>query len=203
MSKPLLLDLFCGAGGAAMGYHRAGFDIVGVDHKPQPRFPFEFILADAMTFPLKGYDVIHASPPCQAFSRASGRAKGLHPDLLTPTFERLWGFTAVIENVPQSPIRKDLLLCGEMFGLRLHRHRYFELVGFALAPISHPKHRLKAGVHNCHVEDGYTRVVAGHFSHMESAQAAMGIDWMTRTEIAQAIPPAYTEYIGRHLMRAL
>jgi len=202
MSKPLLLDLFCGAGGAAMGYHRAGFEVVGVDIEPQPNYPFEFYQEDAMTFPLEGYHVIHASPPCQAFSRASGRRKGNHADLLTPTAWRLWGRQAIIENVPQSPIRKDVMLCGEMFDLRLHRHRYFETVGFALPPAPHPEHSLRAGAHNCHVQEGYTRVIAGHFSDMESAQQAMGIDWMTRDELSQAIPPAYTEYIGQQLINA-
>jgi DNA (cytosine-5)-methyltransferase 1 len=183
-----------------MGYHRAGFNVVGVDIKPQPNYPFPFIQVDAMMFPLDGYDVIHASPPCQAFSRASGQKKGDHADLLTPTAWRLWGRLAIIENVPQSPIRKDAMLCGEMFALRLHRHRYFETIGFSLPHRIHPEHKLRAGRHNCHIERGYTRVIAGHFAGMDSAQKAMGIDWMTRHELSQAIPPAYTEYIGRQLL---
>ena len=121
MNRPRLLDLFSGAGGAAVGYHRAGFDVVGVDIEPQPHYPFEFHQADAMTFPSSGFDAIHASPPCQAFSIAAkykGTA-GRHKDLLTPTRTRLQaaGLPWVIENVPGAPMRADYLLCGCMFGL--------------------------------------------------------------------------------------
>src|SRR5215467_701837 len=128
MTRPRLLDLFCGAGGAAMGYHRAGFDVVGVDIKPQPRYPFTFIQADAMTFPLEGFDAIHASPPCQAYIRSGMYDKSRHPDLLPPVRCQLersdvpW----VIENVPGAPMRVDLKLCGCMFGLGVARQRWFE-----------------------------------------------------------------------------
>ena len=186
-----------------MGYHRAGFEVVGVDNKPQPNYPFEFHEADAMEYPLEGFDVIHASPPCQAFSRASGKARTTHPDLLRPTIERLWGRNAIVENVPQSPVLKDFMLCGEQFALRLHRHRYFQAVNFMLPSVRHRPHVLKAGRDNCHVEDGYTRVVAGHYSDLDSAKKAMGISWMSRAELAQAIPPAYTQYIGERLMEYL
>ena len=119
--RPLLLDLFCGAGGAAVGYHRAGFDVVGVDNRPQPRYPYEFHQADAMTWPLDGYDVIHASPPCQAYANVTawrGRPDS-HPDLLAETRQRLEdsGRPWVIENVPEAPIRADYLMCGSAFGL--------------------------------------------------------------------------------------
>jgi hypothetical protein len=147
-----LLDLFCGAGGAGVGYHRAGFEVVGVDIEPQPNFPFEFVQADAMTYPLDGFDAIHASPPCQAYSLASGYqgkgARAKYPELVGPTRDLLvqTGLPWVIENVPNAPIRKDLLLCGEMFGLRLHRHRIFELGGrFAMMQHPHSPHRLKGG----------------------------------------------------------
>ena len=135
-----LLDLFCGAGGAAVGYHRAGFtEIVGVDHRPQPRYPFEFVQADAMTYPLEGFDAIHASSPCHAYIQRNKNLVTKHPKLIAPTRARLrdWGGVYVIENV--------LPDWGE----------------------------------------------------------AMGIDWMDRYELSQAIPPAYTEYIGQHLLKAL
>ena len=111
-----LLDLFCGAGGAAMGYHRAGFEVVGIDIAPQPNYPFEFVQADAMEFPLDGFDAIHASPPCQAYTAL---ATGKHPRLIEPMRERLAssGVPWVIENVVGAPLRQPVLLCGSMFGL--------------------------------------------------------------------------------------
>jgi DNA (cytosine-5)-methyltransferase 1 len=202
-----LLDLFCGAGGAGVGYHRAGFEVVGVDIEPQPNFPFEFVQADAMTYPLDGFDAIHASPPCQAYSLASGYqgkgARAKYPELVGPTRDLLvqTGLPWVIENVPNAPIRKDLLLCGEMFGLRLHRHRIFELGGrFAMMQHPHSPHRLKGAKHNCHIEAGYARQVAGNYKDHADASDAMGIDWMRRSELAEAIPPAYTEHIGGYLI---
>jgi DNA (cytosine-5)-methyltransferase 1 len=132
--KPRLLDLFCGAGGAAMGYHRAGFDVVGVDVNPQPRYPFEFVQADALTYPLEGFDAIHASPPCQPWTRKTptwGRARVHYPDhpqLIEPTRDRLHasGLPYVIENVVGAPLRAQVMLCGSMFGLRIQKHRLFE-----------------------------------------------------------------------------
>jgi DNA (cytosine-5)-methyltransferase 1 len=136
--KPRILDLFCGAGGASAGYARAGFDVVGVDLNPQPRYPFEFHQADALTFPLDGFDAIHASPPCQAYSTMR---RGLwkdreHPDLIAPIRDRLIGADVpyVIENVEGARrlLVNPVLLCGTMFGLgtkegnQLRRHRYFE-----------------------------------------------------------------------------
>lgn len=216
----ILLDLYCCAGGAGMGYHRAGFEVVGVDIEPQTNYPFEFIQADALVM-LDGlvgmqalginsdFAAIHASPPCQAFSLASlwhGKEKRAeHPDLVEPTRQLLeaTGLPYVMENVLGSPLRKDLVLCGEMFGLRVHRHRVFELGGwFAMQPC-HAPHRLKGADHNCHVEDGVARIVAGNYADHEDASDAMGIDWMSRAELAQAIPPAYTEFIGEQLMAHL
>ena len=109
----------------------------------------------------------------------------------------------IIENVPGAPIRQDVLLCGEMFGLSVHRHRYFETEGFLVMQPPHSRHRLRGARHNSHVEAGFTRIVAGHFADMASASEAMGIDWMTRDELAEAIPPAYTEHIGRQLLTSL
>jgi DNA (cytosine-5)-methyltransferase 1 len=206
-----LLDLFCAAGGAAVGYHRAGFEVVGVDIEPQPNYPFEFVQADALDYVgnldhwISLYDAIHASPPCQAYSFVSLHRPGLretHPDLVDPTRELLQqtGRPWVMENVVGSPLRKDVLLCGEMFGLRLHRHRYFETGGgFFVMSQPHQKHRLKGALDNCHVEDGYARQVAGNYADHESASAAMGIDWMNRDELRLAIPPAYTQFIGEQL----
>ena len=209
--EPILLDLFCGAGGAAMGYHRAGFKrIIGVDNKPQPNYPFEFILADAMTFPLKGFDLIHASPPCQKFSALNAiypQNKRRHPDLLTPTRRRLQesGQFYVIENVPGSPLAATFMLCGSMFGLRLgdtylRRHRPFESNIMILAP-------------GC-IHQGAAVGVFGHGEHWrpngkrmslpaDEARAIMEMPWSGRDGLSQAIPPAYTEYIGKAALEAL
>jgi DNA (cytosine-5)-methyltransferase 1 len=203
-----IADFFCCAGGAAVGYDRAGFEVVGVDIDPQPNYPFEFHQADAMTFPLEGFDAIHASPPCQAFSLATGyhpAARADHPDLVDPIRQRLLkaGVPFVIENVPGAPLRHDVLLCGEMFGLRVHRHRYFETHGFLVMQPRHAPHQLRGADHNCHIEPGVARIVAGNYANHEDASDAMGIDWMTRRELAESIPPAYTEHIGGWLMSHL
>ena len=213
-----------------MGYHRAGFDVVGVDIKPQPRYPFEFIQADAMTFPLEGVDAVHASPPCQAFSamKTMPNAKP-HDDLLTPTRARLqaWGGPYAIENVEGAPMQNYITLCGTAFGLgvgearaELRRHRRFELfpnVPLFVPPCAHGGRVI--GVYGGHGRDrrrirpatvgvwgnaGGRSVRDGtqQFSTDERREA-MGIDWMTGAELSQAIPPAYTEYIGRELMKAL
>jgi len=205
VTRPILLDLFCGAGGAAMGYHRAGFEVVGVDIKPQPHYPFEFHQADAMTFPLGGYDVIHASPPCQAYTWAARRWDVERADLVEPTRERLvaTGLPYVIENVPGAPLREPALLCGRMFGLSLIRHRLFE-TNWQLWPLpGHPRH---IGL----IRAGLAVTVAGHGGDnakgnggRSAKQSAMGIDWMTDVELNEAIPPAYTEWIGAQLLRAL
>ena len=199
MSKPRLLDLFCGAGGAAMGYHLAGFEVVGVDLHPQPHYPFEFRQADAMTFPLEGFDAVHASPPCQAFTSARVIHGNVHADLLTPMRVRLSDGSApwVIENVPGAPMRRDFVLCGSQFGeARLIRHRWFEAswpVELSLLPrCAHAKETISVFGHGGHVYHG-----------VDNWREVMGIDWMTRDELAQAIPPAYTEFIGRQLMEQL
>lgn len=211
--RPRLLDLFCGAGGAATGYHRAGFDVVGIDDAPQPNYPFQFIRADALSYlshyPLDSFDAIHASPPCPAFSLATSYHPGArekHPDLLTPTRELLLktGLPFVIENVEGAPLRRDLVLCGEMFDLRVHRHRIFECEGWMPLGRVHAPHRLRGAKHNCHIEEGYTRIVAGNMSNRADAADAMGIDWpMTTKELANAIPPFYTEFIGHQLLAAV
>ncbi len=225
-SRPRLLDLFCGAGGAAVGYHRAGFDVVGVDIKPQPHYPFEFVQAEALAFhsdSLQRWGVapyfaaIHASPPCQAYSvlrRANPDAE--YPNLIEPTRELLeaTGLPYVIENVPGAPTRHLIVLCGSMFGLgangrQLRRHRNFELSFSMMSPPC--QHEGEAiGVYgggptgrytfeNGAKKDYYNRR-GGYQGTIAEKQEAMGIDWMNAAEINQAIPPAYTELIGHQLL---
>lgn len=213
MKRPLLLDLFCGAGGCAMGYHRAGFDVVGVDIKKQPRYPFRFIQGDAMEYLAnkrgRGFQVIHASPPCQRYSevtRANGNQEN-YPDLVAPCRDLLAaiGKPWVIENVPFAPLGISVMLCGTYFGLRVIRHRLFESSRMLMSPgrsCSHPPRGAvgRAGVRGKKVGDWIS--VAGDVDR-KVASHAMGIDWMTRHELAQAIPPAYTEFIGRQLIAAI
>jgi DNA (cytosine-5)-methyltransferase 1 len=193
-----LLDLFCGAGGASMGYHRAGFEVVGVDIKPQPHYPFEFHQADALTYPLDGFDVIHASPPCQLYSRRNTAGRQ-YPDLVGSIRSRMNGHRHVIENVVGAPLRTSMMLCGTMFGLMVLRHRLFEI-----SPEPTPKlfdiscdHKGNAG-HDLRRARYLT--VVGHAFPADQARTAMGVDWMTRDELSQAIPPAYTEHIGKALL---
>jgi DNA (cytosine-5)-methyltransferase 1 len=211
---PRLLDLFCGAGGAAMGYHRAGFEVVGVDIDPQPRYPFTFIRGDALALLPElapRFDVIHASPPCQRWT-VGGRihdSQWQHPDLIRPVRDllRRAGKPWVIENVVGAPLLRAVRLCGTMFGLRVFRHRLFESNVLLLAP-DHPRHDGSTGA-----ADGYSTLargrggyicVAGHNFIREQGAAAMGINWMTsRHELTQAIPPAYTEFVGRQLINVL
>ena len=192
-----------------MGYHRAGFDVVGVDIKPQKHYPFEFHRADAMTFPLDGFDVVHASPPCQAHCdlKHMWNAKK-HTDLIEPTRRRLSesGKLYVIENVEGAPLVNPIKLCGTMFGLKtpgaeLRRHRLFETNWtLLLVPqCQHKKEPRVIGVYGGHGRDRRRTVNTQDFS-TEARREAMGIDWMTGTELSQAIPPAYTEFIGRQLM---
>ncbi len=210
MSRPTLLDLFCGAGGAAVGYHRAGFDVMGVDHRPQPRFLFRFVQADALEYLAehgREFDAIHASPPCQAYSVATPvSVRANHPDLLAVTRNALLatGRIWVIENVVGAPMLYHVTLCGGMFGLRVYRHRRFETSHLIFSP-PHPPHVAPAtGARGnrerkrLYQEDGYHATICGNGgSHWGDA---MGIDWMIGKELSQAIPPAYTEFIGGRLM---
>lgn len=197
-----------------MGYHRAGFEVVGVDNRPQPRYPFEFIQADAMTYPLDGFDVIHASPPCQDYSRAMKCfvGDGQYPRLIEPMRERLdvAGIPWVIENVPGSPLphQTDLFgihgveLCGTMFGLRIWRHRLFE----CSLPLSPPRgcdHSLQPmNPHKAPTRKLWQGLLDGE--PVERAwRNEMGVGWMSGAEGREAIPPAYTGHIGAHLMAAL
>jgi DNA (cytosine-5)-methyltransferase 1 len=199
---PKLLDLFCGAGGAGMGYHLAGLDVVGVDINPQPDYPFKFHQDDAVEF-VKNYghmfDVIHASPPCQKWSKMSNCRPGLadeYPALIEPTREALTnlGIPWVIENVEGSPLKDPIMLCGQMFGRELYRHRLFES-SFYLPQPDHPEHVIPASRAG-HWGPGTIMSVAGHVAPVRRAREVMGIDWMTRDELGEAIPPAYTRFVG-------
>ena len=197
-----LLDTFCKAGGAGMGYHRAGFEVVGVDIEEQKNYPFEFHQADAIEFIREHghkFDAIHASPPCQRYSSMANihQNSDTHPDLIAPTREVLEksGKLYVIENVEGAPLRIDLMLCGTMFGLRIRHHRIFE--SSILMPILTPA---------CNHVDLYDRFHGGEMARNERVKmsAVMGIDWfMTREEVRNAIPSAYTEFIGKQLIKEL
>lgn len=219
--RPRLLDLFCCAGGAGAGYRAAGFEVVGVDIEPQPNYPLAFWHADAMEVldwmavcaehpgGWMSFDAIHASPPCQAYSPLNAYNHHEYPDLIEPVrglLERT-GLPYVIENVPQAPLRDPVTLCGSMFGLRVYRHRAFE-ASFPLAAPAHPGH-----VARC-VRNGYLptddrpfmSVHGGKHSKAWRATAAdvMGVPWTTTIrEVCEAIPPAYTEHIGRQLLGAV
>ena len=223
--RPRLLDLFCGAGGAGMGYHRAGFDVVGVDIADQMDYPFEFHRADALEYLAEHgdeFDAIHASPPCTEHSTLTRATAGRNDktgtaDLLARTIgvletdPRPW----VVENVMGARMPTDIVLCGNMFGLRVYRHRRFT-IGTAVPLLSvppHPRHKVKASRGG----DGMTRreawaagqnmTVTGDASKCGAFKGifgeALGIDWIKGDGIALAIPPAYTEYIGRQLIEAL
>ena len=224
MSRPFILDLFAGAGGCAAGYRRAGFDVVGVDLAGQPRYPYAFIQGDALEVMdrllagesvsgvrLRDVDAIHASPPCQLWSQATlgqRRAGKEYPDLLTPLRPRLARVTVpwVIENVPGAPLRPDYKLCGCMFGLelpgrdlQLRRERWFETSWRAFGfqtPHRHHGHAISIAGHGT---PQWMRAKTGHVGVAEWRQV-MQIDWMRREELTEAVPPAYTEHVGTHLL---
>jgi DNA (cytosine-5)-methyltransferase 1 len=210
MSAPTLLDAFCGAGGAGMGYVRAGFDVTGVDIRPQPHYPFTFHQGDALAFIEehgREYDVIHASPPCQAFTAYRRRGSGVgdkYPDLITSGRSLLaaTGKPWVIENVAGAPLSDPIRLCGSSFKLDVRRHRLFETnwpIRGVVPPCDHgwqtPRFPPASNRTNLRktVEVGVRRI------SLDIQRAAMGIDWMTREELSEAVPPAYTEYLGRQL----
>jgi DNA (cytosine-5)-methyltransferase 1 len=224
MSRPLLLDLFCGAGGCAVGYHRAGFDVVGVDCKPQPRYPFPFLQADAINVlnalldqntiywgecgqSLYDFAAIHASPPCQAYS-AMGRAVATTaPKLIRPLRRMLdmSGHPYVIENVEGADLCGNVvMLCGTMFGLRVRRHRLFELGDgpLILTPSCQCRNGVMSGRLIGHRVGG--KVAPGRTKPPPARESdrreAIGVPWMTTMEARQAIPPSYTECLGRQIL---
>jgi DNA (cytosine-5)-methyltransferase 1 len=208
VTRPRLLDLYCCAGGAGMGYSRAGFDVVGVDIAPQPRYPFEFHQGDAVEYLLAHwdeFDAVHASPPCQTFSAMSNCRPGLagtYPDLVAATRAALdWtGLPYIIENVPGSPVRPDAVLCGAMFGRELYRHRLFES-NVPLTQPPHPEHVVPASRAG-HWVPGTVMSVAGNVGGVAHARAIMDMDWTNRRELGEAIPPYYTEHLGADLLAA-
>lgn len=217
--KPVLFDFYCKAGGASYGYHLAGFEVVGVDIEPQPNYPFEFIQMDAIEAIYKyadEFDAAAASPPCksatglQNLGIARNGSYPDHEDLIPATREALktTGKPYIIENVVGSSLTDYITLCGKSFGLKVYRHRRFESNALLLAP-PHLPHRDKTpSAGNGKSPKGFISVCGtGGVKGMTSDEIvnywsyAMGIDWMTRAELAQAIPPAYTEYLGKQLMK--
>jgi DNA (cytosine-5)-methyltransferase 1 len=226
------VDLYCKAGGAGMGYHRAGFDVVGVDIEPQPRYPFTFVQADAIDFlaeivggaeffpqpsgisdmarlvSLRGFSAVHASPPCQAYTSMRSRwPDRAHPELIEPTRELLEriGLPYVIENVEGAPLRDPVVLCGSMFpGLGVRRHRLFECSFPVTQPrCAHDAQGPVVGVYGNTGAGGNRGLERrrGRTNGVADWRRAMGIDWMTVKELTQAIPPAYTEFIGHQMIR--
>lgn len=191
-----------------MGYYRAGFDVVGVDIKPMPRYPFEFHQADALDYVSEHgheFDAIHASPPCQRYSKAQRIQCRTHPGLIPPTRKVLlsFGLPWVIENVVGAPLIGPVTLCGMQFpGLLTYRHREFEANIFIPA-LPHRAHIYPQTKMGRPPKPGEFIQVVGNYSGAEYARKAMGISWMTRDELREAVPPAYTEYVGRYLMAAV
>lgn len=181
-----------------MGLHHAGFEVIGVDINKQPNYPFEFHRADALNFPLEGFDFIWASPPCQAFTNAQKIRKNKHPDLIDPIRKRLKKSKALwtIENVVGAPLRDPVMLCGNMFGLQVYRHRLFES-SFEVNPPPHETHSAPIQKMGRPPRPGHFMHVVGNFSGVQQAKIAMGIHWMARNEMSEAIPPAFSEFIGR------
>lgn len=201
------LDLFCGAGGAAMGLHRAGFEVTGVDIKPQKRFPFHFIQGDALDADLNGYDFAWASPPCQRYTRAQNAAKNAHshPDLIPAIREKLkaWGGPWIIENVVGAPLIVPVVVCGLALNLKVKRHRLFESnlnIHGTVCP-SHAQDYYVIFGHEC--RNRRHGKAAGRKNKIAVGREAMGIDWMTRGELSEAIPPAYSEFLGRQVIDAV
>lgn len=210
-NRPTVLDLFCNAGGAAMGYHRAGFRVVGVDINPQPNYPFEFHRADVFRLTpetLRRFTFRHASPPCQhgaAITKGTNRhLQDKYPDLYQPTVDLLEsvGLPYTVENTYARP---DVVLCGEMFGLGTLRHRKIQNGGWSTMRPTEPRHRgyTRGYRHGVYRDGPYVAVYGkgGGKATVAEAQAAMGIDWTDRwSELVEMLPPAYTEWIGRRFL---
>jgi DNA (cytosine-5)-methyltransferase 1 len=205
------LDLFCKAGGASMGLKRAGFHVTGVDIELQPNYPFFFIRGDAfkLSFDLRDYDFIWASPHCQRHTvLRSVFDSSKYPNQI-PRLRKLLnasGVPYIIENVVGAPLRADLMLCANGFGLRSYRHRIFEMSGFWVQQPPHAPHVIRVNPRKKnrrgHWDAGGFVTVVGDIGRYVGPEA-LGIDWMTGNELSQAIPPAYSQYIGEAAMRAL
>lgn len=208
MHKPRLIDLYCGAGGCSKGYQEAGFHVTGVDNKPQPHYcGDDFVQADALEFLKRHghqFDAYSASPPCQRYLRGGLFDKNNHPALIEPTRDLFLSFGKpfVIENVPDAPLRNPIILAGTLFGLKVLRQRAFEC-SFPVPQPPLPEFTGKVAKMGRPPKEGEYIAPVGHFSGVPYARTAMGIPWMRQLELAQAIPPAYTKYIGDHLMRHL
>lgn len=232
MSRPKLLDLFCCQGGASQGYVDAGFEVVGVDIDPQPRYPFRFCQDDALEvlrgmlrgklyqflpysspydtwLTLGNFDAIHASPPCQLYSKTHRINRSDFPDLIGPTRELLeqTGLPYVLENVMDAApeLRDPVMLCGDVFGLETYRHRLFESNVTINAPLDgwHPPHFARTTKMGRPPQPGEYMHVVGNFSGVEKAREVMGMPWASRDGLREAIPPVYTEFIGGQLLNAL
>jgi DNA (cytosine-5)-methyltransferase 1 len=210
--RPRVLDLFCCQGAASRGYEQAGMAVVrGVDISPQPRYPYPFTQADAISYVLDmvlEVDFVHASPPCQFDSDCQRIQGNEHPDLIGPTREALdlTGLPYVIENVSGAvpKLRDPVMLCGAMFGLRTYRHRYFETGGgFSFRAPEHPEHTARQAKMGRAPRPGEFIQAVGNFSGVSRVREDWGVPWMNRDGIREAIPPAYTEYIGRQFISHL
>ncbi len=191
--------------------------MVGVDNRPQKNYcGDEFHQADALEYPLDGFDVIHASPPCQQYSKLKPVTKKEYLDLVGIARERIKAVQYVIENVVGAPLINPMMLCGTMFGLRVLRHRLFEICPQIFEPqIFEPltcNHKGRTqknsrdrgkGAPTPSLKTSKYLTITGHDYIADDGRKAMGIDWMTRNELSQAIPPAYTEYIGKQLIQRL
>jgi len=220
---PLIVDVFCGAGGAAMGYKRSGFAVIGVDHKPQPNYPFKCLQRDALGFletlldggdewfVLDDIDAFHASPPCQAFTDYRRKGHGVgdgYPNLIPPVRDLLaaTGKPYVIENVEKAAaeLRDPVMLCGSMFGLDVRRHRLFETNW----PLPQPKcsHEWQRNLGKRYPgatnRDGrYTCEIGVWRIPLDVQKRAMGVgwNWVTLEELSEMVPPRYTQYVGSYL----
>jgi DNA (cytosine-5)-methyltransferase 1 len=218
----MALDLFCKAGGTSMGLYRAGFDVIGVDIEPQPRYPFEFVQGDALEYCAQHghkFDLVVAGPPCQLYSVTAPLSNGNYPDLVGPTREALQatGKPYIIENVPGAPLINPLMLCGTMFPeLRVIRHRLFECSPAIWFPPGCCYHwgvasgggRGKSKINGRvdvpgDLENFDFITVSGGDYIGDAGREAMGISWMTKRELSQAIPPAYTEWLAREMLRLI
>lgn len=218
-TRPKLIDFCCCQGGASAGYVAAGFDVYGIDIVGQPKYPYPFLRANAIEalvwliegngfrfsngefLHLDDFAAAHGSPPCQAHTLAQRIQKNDHPDLIEPMrflFEQT-GMPWIIENVPGSPLRDPVELCGAMFGLRTYRHRLFESSVPLTAP-AHPIHTAKTTKMGRAPKPGEFMHIVGNFSGAQQGREAMGMPWASRDGLREAIPPAYTEHVGRQLI---